>query len=220
MRSDPASERDRVREVAAKYEANGYQVILEPGAADLPDFLGGYRPDFIARLGKDTVLVEVKPAASSETMERYRELAETVHARPGWRLDLVLGGQPDSLLLPGPLPVMSAENVTRRYQEAERLLQDGHHEAALLIAWAATEAALRLLAERNAVTYQRSNTPTLLKQLVSQGILDRARYQELWDSYKGRSALAHGFVSKEESTSAQSVIRLGREVLAEVQRAA
>lgn len=220
MPSQQAGKRDRVRDVASKYQASGYEVILEPGPADLPYFLGDYRPDFIAKLGNDFVLVEVKSKASPEVMDRYRELAERINAQPGWRLDLVVEGEPDEVSTSGFLPIMSTTDVQHRYDQAEMLLNDGHHEAALLMAWAATEATLRILAERNAIAYQRSATPKLLKQLVSLGVLERRQYQELWSSYQRRSAIAHGFADRGEPVGARAVIELGRAVLAEAQRAA
>ncbi len=78
-------------------------------------------------------------------------MAERVRDIPGWRLDLVVVGSSDTLPLTAGLPVLPAREAERRYEEARQLADEGHENAALLIAWSATEAALRLLAERNAV---------------------------------------------------------------------
>ena len=149
-----------------------------------------------------------------------RDLADRVQANPGWRLDLVFENEPNQVVLNDPLPVMASEDVRRRCDEAERLLQEGHIDAALLVAWAATEGALRLLAGRNAIGFQRSETPTLLKQLASLGVIERGQYQELWSSYQQRSAVAHGFAARGRPDAAREAIDLGKALLAEAQRAA
>lgn len=218
-RQADGSEAVRVRQVAATYAAAGYQVRFEPAAGELPAFLAGYQPDFVAERDGEHVLVEVKHCAGGADDDRYRELAERVQGHPAWRVDLVSLGGPERLVLGSEWPVLPAPDVERRYQEASRLLADGHGEAAVLIGWAATEAALRLLAERNAVPVQRAATPVLLKQLVSLGVIAREQYDTLWSLYQQRNAIAHGFATQ-QTPSAERVIRVGRELLAEGRRAA
>ncbi|MGH7717965.1 MAG: hypothetical protein ACREON_03855 [Gemmatimonadaceae bacterium] len=218
--SEHRPEASRVREAASRYRARGYDVILEPSEQDLPAFLPGYRPDFVARLGDERVLVEVAHTPSAEQLAHYREVAEQVHSQRGWRLDLVVSNPSDRVLLGVEYPVLPVEDISRRYEEAEKLLADGHSEAAFLIAWAATEAALRLLASSNALEVHRSVTPVLLKQLVTLGVISRAQYDTLWRSYKQRNAIAHGFAASEAPGTAHTVIALGKEILGEIPRAA
>lgn len=182
--------------------------------------MNGYRPDLLAERDGEHVLVEVKGLTSASDEARYRALAERVQAHPEWRVDLVAVGSPDRLALSSELPVLPAADVERRYDEADGLAAGGHGDAAVLIGWAATEAALRLLAERNAVPVQRAATPVLLKQLVSLGVISREQYDTLWPLYQQRNAIAHGFAVQGTPQSADRVIQMGRELLAEGRRAA
>ncbi len=47
----------------------------------------------------------------------------------------------------------------------------------------------------------RPETPTLLRQLVSLGIIDREQHQVLADAYKARGAVAHGFKAQTDLTA-------------------
>lgn len=216
---NPRGIRTDVERVAAGYEAWGYRITYEPASEQLPPTIAGYRPDFLAEREGEHIVVEVRREPGVADEERYRELAESVRDIPGWRLDLVVVGSSDTLPLTAGLPVLPARGAERRYEEARQLAEDGHEDAALLIAWSATEAALRLLAERNAVPVQRSNTPRLLKQLVSLGVLGRSQYDVLWSLYQQRNAVAHGFATHQASDSAR-VIDAGTELLAELNVAA
>jgi hypothetical protein len=209
-----------VQDVASNYRAWGYDVVIDPSPQDLPPFLNGYQPDFLARKDGETVLVQVKPIVSTKDMEGYRALAERVHAQPAWRLDLVVTGSPDRIQGARTHPLLPAIDVSIRYEEAEQLAATGHGEAALLIAWAATEAVLRLTAEFNGTDVQRSSTPTLLKHLVTEGIISREEYQLLWSSYQTRSLVAHGFATRERADTADTMIALGRRLLMDLRQAA
>jgi hypothetical protein len=216
--TEPAASIARIRDVAAKYEAWGYEILFDPLPNQLPDFLRGYRPDFLARRPGDSVLVEVKARASAAVMDRYQDLIAQVHSYPGWRFDLVVTNPPNSLPLGSDYPVLPFREIERRYDEAEELLHAEHIDAALLIAWAATEAALRFLAQLYGAETQRSATPSLLKQLATDGVISRNQYDVLWRSYQERSAVAHGFARHEDDFGVRQIIESGRALLREAGR--
>jgi HEPN domain-containing protein len=89
--------------------------------------------------------------------------------------------------------LLSPPEVEQHLQQASRLLGLGNQEAAILLAWAAVEGQLRGLARREEISLPRPDTLTLLRQLVSLGLVDREQYRKLTDAYKARSAVAHGF---------------------------
>lgn len=91
------------------------------------------------------------------------------------------------------LTPFDAAEIRQRLEEAHALQAAGHTEAALMLAWAAAEAALRLLAERESIPLRRPDTGTLLRELASEGVVDRDRFRQLSDYWRQRSAVAHGF---------------------------
>jgi REase_AHJR-like protein len=159
----------------------------------MPEFIRELRPDIIARSGDESLIIEVKQAATERDRERIKAIARRVEGRPGWRLVLV-APRPRESVLPGQrLQLLSASKVQKMIRDAKALGETAHHEGAVLLAWAAVEAAMRLAAERDAIEARRPDTWTLMRELVSNGTLDRDSYQDLINLYGVRSAVAHGF---------------------------
>jgi hypothetical protein len=125
-------------------------------------------------------------------------LAEAVRRQPGWRFELVLL-RPE--FGPPGTREWSAEDVTEALSQVGTLLGSGHQEAALLLAWSAAEAALRLLAHKEQLELEREDAPYLLKLLVSRAVLTRAQHDLLWDVLQSRNAVAHGLKPPELDTA-------------------
>ena len=117
-------------------------MTLQPPPQQLPDFLAGYTPDLIALGENESIVIEVKSRKSLASDPRARELARLLQDRPGWRFELVVvSGEEES-------PYVGAqsfdrEDILRGITDAERLNEAGSMEAALLLAWASAEAAVR-----------------------------------------------------------------------------
>ncbi len=193
IRPSVSPEDDHIQAIAQDFESRGYSVVRRPTGADLPGFLDGYRPDLIAVGPTENVVVEIKSFASTADADRFRGVADRVARQPGWRFVLV-APPPREGVLPGEqLTSFDASEIRQRLEEAHALQASGHPEAALLLAWAAAEAALRLLAERESIPLRRPDTGTLLRELASEGVVDRDHFRQLSDSWRQRSAVAHGF---------------------------
>ena len=178
----------RVEELAQEYKDKGYEVLVEPESPELRGPLAGFRPDLVARRGDEVVVVEVKFRESLGD-PRLRQLSEAVRRQPGWRFDLVLlkpeAGPPGS-------KEWTAEDVTNHLSQVEALLGFGHQEAALLLAWSAAEATLRLLAQKEGLRLEREDAPYLLKLLTTRAVLTREQHGLLWQALQLRNAVAHG----------------------------
>jgi hypothetical protein len=68
-----------IAKVADEYRRRGYDVAVKPSGADLPDFLGDFKPDLIARNGTESVVVEVKVGTRTSVAERLWDVAEKVN---------------------------------------------------------------------------------------------------------------------------------------------
>lgn len=178
----------RVEQIAQEYRDKGYDVLIEPEAPQLPGSLAGFRPDLVVRKGDEVVVIEVKPRASLGDPQLHA-LAEAVRRQPGWQFELVLI-RPES----GPpgTKEWDAEDVERNLREVEELLRSGHEEAALLLAWSAAEATLRILAEKEGLVLERHDAPYLVRLLVTRAVITREQYDQLWQALELRNAVAHG----------------------------
>lgn len=88
---------------------------------------------------------------------------------------------------------MSKKDIFTRAEEAEKLLDSGFSEAALIVAWSASEAIIRLMAEEQGVLLERPDLLYVLKLAVTNGLISRDDYQFLSKVSEYRNALVHGY---------------------------
>jgi hypothetical protein len=210
----PTFEREAVERVAQEYRQKGYEVSINPPASELPDFVREFPPDIIARSPKECVVIEVKNWVSAIERERLRAVARKVESRPGWRFVVVSPGGSDRS--PGPsLKDLDETQVVALLDESAELGQRNLIHAAILISWAGLEAAMRRVAQANEIEGRRSDAAALLRELVSNGIVDRDRYRDLTEALRVRRAVAHGFALP-ETVNSQSVLELMNETAREL----
>lgn len=201
--------RQRLERIADEYRAQGYDVLVEPSGRDVPSFLENHRPDLIARRGDERLVIEIKPSPAVAGGDRVRDLAERIEREPGWKFVLI-ATSPAEELLPGErLSLLSEAEVGQRLEQARLLLDSGHREAAFLLAWSAIEGQLRAMAVAEGLPLPRPDTPTLLRQSVSLGLVDREQHRLLTEAYRSRGAVAHGFKPDREITATvEALLRL------------
>jgi uncharacterized protein YutE (UPF0331/DUF86 family) len=193
MDAETSRERRRAPAIAEEYRSRGYEVIEEPSPEQLPDFLSGYRPDLLVRRGDEAIIVEVKSRSSLVKDPRIRELARLLQTKPHWNFELVVVGEAERLIAPEGARPFERDDILRGIEAAERLLESGFSEAALVLAGSTSEATVRLLTEEEGVVLDRRNPLEILKQAVSIGVISRDDYNFLTNVMKYRNALVHGF---------------------------
>ncbi len=185
-----------IAKVAEDYRRRGYDVEVEPSGPALPEFLGGFQPDLIARSPAESVIVEVKVGTHTSVAERLREVAERVNRQPGWRFSLVFVSpdQPDQVseAQPAPLPLL-----LERARNADALLKAGQSEAAFLLLFSALEGILRFLGHRAQLPLESLPPSTLIRELYSAGEITREQFESLMRLLPIRNQLVHGFGSQE-----------------------
>jgi hypothetical protein len=185
-------ERADVERVANDLRQKGYNVVTEPSVSELPDFLREYRPDIIANGKDESLVVQVNDLLSSTEQERVRAIARRVENRPGWRFLLVSPHPYRSAVFQEDEPLLEPAGVRDLLSEARAVAEHGLGRAALVMAWAGLEAAMRVAAQRHEISVERSDSWTLMRELVSEGVLGRDSYQHLTELFRLRSAFAHG----------------------------
>jgi hypothetical protein len=204
----------KVRELADRYEAEGFRVIVEPGSEVLPFELGNYHPDLVAQKQDEHVIVEVKEEGDPVSVERFRDIAEEIRRHPGWRFLLVTTNDLESGSLGGMIGELSSwQEATERVARAERLLDQGNSDAAFFLIWSAFEAILRRHAESVALPIDRLPTLALLKHLYSQGELSIPQYDRAMAARQLRNRLAHGFEVDQLGAAAEDLRSLVNELL-------
>jgi hypothetical protein len=201
-----------IAKVAEDYRRRGYDVDVGPSASAIPEFLGDFRPDLIARSPAEAVVIEVK-VGTDTSVERLRDVVELVNRQPGWRFSLVFASprQPDELVEAQPASLSVSQE---RAQNAEALLQTGQKEAAFLLLWSAVEGTLRFLGERADLPLASLPPSALIRELYSAGEISAQHFDSLMRLLPIRNQLVHGLESQER-VDVEGLRRLGQELLAE-----
>ena len=80
-----------IQALAARYRQEGFEVVAEPSASELPAALRPFQPDLLARRGDEMVVVEVKTRRpKGEAWRKVEQLAEVARSLPRTRFDLVV----------------------------------------------------------------------------------------------------------------------------------
>lgn len=200
-------EHQRLREVAREYRQRGYDVIIEPTSGQLPEFLAPFRIDMLARNTEENVIVEVRTQESLANAPELDAVAQAIHNQTSWRFELVVTNPKDRT----PIQFKDAVSldhldVSYRIREARQLSEQEHGEAALLLAWSATEALLRAIADEEAIPVGPSNPSQLTKSLFTYGVINKEQYQILQHGLQARNIVVHGY--KEQQSLASTLEQL------------
>ena len=178
------------RKTAEEYRSKGYEVLLE---APL-DFLPGFTADLLVRKGDEVRVIEVKSRPSLAADPKISELARLIDSKPGWSFELLLVSEPEKLDSPEGARSFESGKIRQRIEEAERSLQAGSSEAAFLLAWSASEAAIRELLTAQGVSSTSITSPGyVLDQGIYHGVISRDDHDALTRMRKYRNAIVHGF---------------------------
>jgi hypothetical protein len=197
--------------VAANYRNQGFQVVIEPQAKDMPFDLSGYSPDLIVKKPSgENYLIEIKSSARQMPIERYRDIAETVAKHPGWGFLLVTGDDVEG----DNKELLTWDQIAQRQAQAKKLLSSHEPEAAFLLAWGAFEALLRQQALRIHIPIEKFPTPSLIKHFYSQGELSIEQFDEVNKLNTARNLFVHGYQTTSLKEPAIRLIALNDELLA------
>ena len=204
-RNDAMKFEERLNQVADKYRSLGYQVVIRPGANDLPAFAKDFQVEIVAVRDGEGILVSAKASAQQlEADANLSRYAEVTGAQPGWRFDLfVLGPDRPPVAENRAAKELSEAEIRRSCADIERLLQAGFVDQALLAAWAVLESAMRrkLRAEGEEAGWGTSPR-TMLGELYSSGAISTSVLRDLEQLIQLRNAIAHGFAASGVDPSA------------------
>lgn len=214
---------ERVAAVANRYRQRGYQVVEEPVAEQLPDFLQGFnfRPDLLAENGAESVIVEVQSYGRVTRSRRLEDLAKSIERHPGWRLELVLSNPPESVEREAPAaesksPTIEFSEIEQRIENSKYLASTGDLRAAVILLFSALEAALRAGLERIPASFINNEPEAIIKQGVAYGLMDPEDYNILRQLLPARNAAVHGFAETVDVGLLEKSTSITQSILAEV----
>ncbi|MDB5933310.1 MAG: hypothetical protein JWQ01_654 [Massilia sp.] len=181
----------KVQELKARFERDGYDVVIEPQRLALPFDLDNYIPDLVARKPDGGLIVEVKTGNARTSIERYQSVARNVQQHKGWRFLLVTV---DDLSVPASLQEMASwDELVTKLGTVRLLVDNGNVEPAILYLWSIFEAAMRKLAFTVAMPIERLPATKLMNQLYTVGYMSIDAFTTAKKFLAMRNGITHGF---------------------------
>jgi hypothetical protein len=193
METITSLEKHRTSVIAEEYRSRGYAVIEYPSVEQLPDFLSSYHPNLLISKGNEAIVVKVKSRSSLAKDSEIRDLARLLHPKPDWNFELIIVEDETPFGNLEEAQPFKQEDILQGIETAEKILESGFNEAALMSAWSTSEATVRLLIEAEGLALDRFDPPYILMQAATNGVISREDYNFLTKVMKRRNALAHGF---------------------------
>jgi len=192
-------EKRRIRRIARDYAKRGYRVITDP--AEFPSFIAPQKPDLVAMSPHDKVIVEVRSENTIRDRRHLRALAQIAEGQRGWRFELVVTNPKTRFRA-----TVSVREILKRLRQSRSLAGRGYLVHALLGAWSAAEATLRLLAQSSDLQSLPGSPLGLTKYAYSMGLVSRSSYDAIETGARLRNLIGHGYeVDKTHLTEAAVV---------------
>ena len=210
------SEQRLIATVEREYRDKGYDVQREV----VLDFLDGLRVDLVARKGDQTEVIDVKTATSLARAggEQRKKISETIRAKEGWNHRLVVVGEPERLSSHKGATPFNLEDALFRMERAEKCLEAGFPEAAVLLAWSAVESVIRIVLREDGFEIKRlTHSSHTIGYAVQQGSISYEDYDRLIELMRYRNAIIHGFSvgDMDGERLTREMIRLANEIWGE-----
>ena len=178
-------EQRKLRSVARQYERDGYRITVPRREEDLPSFLQGFKPDFIAESEQDRVIVEIKRSDAVRGSNELEQLAERVSREPGWRFELVAISPIEQVIAP------NAERMASFESRAQRVMNSGMNDAAYAYIWTIVEELLKVLALKHGIKMSKTPFARAVRDLVSRGVISYEIMNSLEHAQVVKSKLVH-----------------------------
>ena len=181
-----------IKFLVTRYSDEGFKVIEEPSPEQLPDFLAGCRPDLLLQKPGRSVAVKVTTRASLDQEPGIYQMARLVREKPGWDFEIAVVNSREQFEASEDALPLTKEDTWEVIAESERLLLAGFPEAALMRAWGAAEAIVRLLVEEAGWLTDRPTSRSILTDGVHYGEISHDDYVFLHHALRQCNAIAHG----------------------------
>ncbi len=170
-----------------RYRRLGYEVLEQPRGEALPSFLRAFAPDLVVMKDDDHAVVEIKTRESIIGSNEFVELAKTIDAHPGWRLELISLGRRKEIV-----QELSPDDLERLLAAGLSAYDSGQRDLALIYLVSVLDELVRDAAMRHRVGGRDRSASAVIHELTFQGIIDGETADVLDWAWKRRHAIVHG----------------------------
>jgi uncharacterized protein YutE (UPF0331/DUF86 family) len=181
-----SSEAEVIESLLPTYQAEGFDVYVNPSPSILPPFMQSYRPDAIALKKDKKIAIEVV-GSSGRSEQKIETLQSLFAGHADWELKVFYASPMSSNRL---VEIASTPAINDSIQRVEDLTEAGHSLPSLVMAWATFEAVGRALLPEQ---FQRPQTPArLVEVLGAEGYITPEEADTLRTASAIRNAVVHG----------------------------
>jgi len=199
MTDDRRDERLRAqRRAAREYRRLGYEVMEQPSGDALPPFLRAFAPDLVVMKDDDHAVVEIKTRESMIGSNEFVELAKTIEAHAGWRLELISLGRRKPAV-----QELSGDGLERLLAAGLSAYDSGQRDLALIFLVSVLDELVRDAAMRHRVKGRDRSASAIIQELAFQGIIDEETADALDWAWKRRHGIVHGHAGAESPSQAE-----------------
>lgn len=186
-------ERIAIETIAKELEGNGYTVFIEPDASMIPFDLQNYRPDIFATNNKENLIVEVKSRSNPRTIERYKQIAETVSKQKNWRFMLTTVDdkyQSEQAVIRSDFDI---EALPKILHKLDRLFETESYDLALPYLWSIYISGMRTVGYKHDVPIDTTTDKSVLNYMYSLGEISNEEFEKALSFLNLRNQLIHTF---------------------------
>lgn len=181
-----SSEAEVIESLLPRYQAEGFDVYINPSPSILPPFMQEYRPDAVALRKDKKIAIEVV-GSSARSEQKISALQSLFADQNDWELKVFYAMPASSSRSP---EKASTPAIHDSIQQVVDLINSKHMLPALVMAWATLEAIGRALLPEQ---IQRPQTPgRLVEVLGSAGYLTPEEADTVRTAIAVRNAVVHG----------------------------
>ncbi len=195
-----------VRSAVSELEKKGYSVIIEPDPSMIPFDLHRYRPDILATRGNENLIIEIRARGTnqSNTIERYKEIADIVGRHENWRfmlstIDDVENG--DYAWLDAGI---NADEIKHMLNRLNNILEGENFDLVLPHLWTLYILAMRLAGQKAGIPVDATSDQSVLNYMYSLGEISSEELEWANHFLQLRNEAMHSLrvdVSREELSS-------------------
>ncbi|ELS30537.1 MULTISPECIES: hypothetical protein [Pseudanabaena] len=180
------------------YSSQGYEVIRQPHAHQLPFNLNAYSPDLLVKISESQgLIVAIKDRANNLEVAHYRTLAQRVAEHSGWRFLLITGEDATPIAEEDIADdKLTRSQILHRKERIAKLISIGEHEPAFLSLWIFAEVLMRRHARQALIPIDRLPTILMIHHLYDQSEISIDQFERAIALNEIRNRVAHGFPVK------------------------
>jgi uncharacterized protein YutE (UPF0331/DUF86 family) len=189
---------DRLR---PRFEEMGYEFTMTPIRALLPGIMGEEIPDAMATRDDDRVIIMIRDPSIDGSTD-ILALRRRFEHQTEWRIAIL--HHDDDVSQEFVIPMPQIDSIRSRSHDVRRMAEDGHADAALVMAYGLLHSTLRTISSEEG--REPMKTGSVVQKMVEDGLMDRSVETRIRSMISMRDRIVHGDAHAEATMDQVSLL--------------